>query len=78
MKRLRHARWELGSILPPEINNNLLDPEKDWFVSYNKSLATYMRSIGEDGLNILNDVHPPKSLYIEVSCIRQYILFHPL
>lgn len=66
MRRLRQARWELGSILPPEITTNLINPEIQWFQAYNKILATYMRSIGDDGLNITNDVQPPKSLYVEV------------
>ncbi|KAL7306496.1 hypothetical protein TKK_0001195 [Trichogramma kaykai] len=72
MRRLRQARWELGSIIPPEISKNLIKPEAQWFHNYNKSLATYMRTIGEDGLNILNDIQPPKSLYIEVRCIQDY------
>lgn len=70
MRRLRHARWELGSILPPELSSNLIPPEVQWFNAYSKSLATYMRSIGSEGMtgmNILNDMTPPKSLYIEVS-----------
>ncbi|XP_031785603.1 DNA replication complex GINS protein PSF1 [Nasonia vitripennis] len=72
MRRLRQARWELGSILPPEITTNLINPEIQWFQSYNKILATYMRSIGDDGLNITNDIQPPKSLYIEVRCVQDY------
>lgn len=68
MRRLRQMRWELGSILPPEINSNLLNAEIQWFHSYNKSLATYMRSIGDNcGLNLTVNMLPPKSLYIEVS-----------
>ena len=73
IRRLRKARWELGSILPTEISSNLINPEISWFQSYNKSLATYMRTIGEDGLNIINDMQPPKSLYIEVKIIAYYI-----
>ncbi|KAJ8673326.1 hypothetical protein QAD02_004588 [Eretmocerus hayati] len=72
MRRLRQVRWELGSILPQEISTCLLSSEIQWFQSYNRSLATYMRSIGDSGLNIMNDVHPPKSLYIEVKCIQDY------
>jgi GINS complex subunit 1 len=67
LRRLRQARWELGSILPSEITANLVSAEVHWFQAYSKSLATYMRSIGEGGLNIMNDVQPPKSLYVEVS-----------
>jgi hypothetical protein len=38
-----------------------------WFNKYSKSLANYMKSIGDDhGLNLTQDTKPPKSLYIEV------------
>ncbi|XP_043762911.1 DNA replication complex GINS protein PSF1-like isoform X2 [Cervus elaphus] len=40
----------------------------DWFNGYKMSLATYMRSLaGDQGLDITQDVKPPKSLYIEES-----------
>lgn len=29
-----------------------------------------MKSIGPDGLNLLQDLKPPKSLYIEVNCLK--------
>ena len=38
-----------------------------WFADYSRSLAGYMRSIGETGLNLTDDLKPPKQLYIEVS-----------
>lgn len=39
-----------------------------WFNQYKKSLANFMRSVGGgDGLDITQDMKPPKSLYIEVS-----------
>jgi GINS complex subunit 1 len=38
-----------------------------WFNKYSKSLANYMKSIGDNhGLNLTQDTKPPKSLYIEV------------
>lgn len=68
MRRLRQARWEFGSILPQEISTNMLTLENQWFQAYNKSLATYMRSLGDDqGLNLTMDMVPPKSLFIEVN-----------
>lgn len=40
----------------------------EWFNQYKKSLATYMRSLGGgEGLDLTQDIKPPKSLYIEVS-----------
>lgn len=70
MKQLRQMRWELGSILPTEITVNLLNAEMQWFQNYSKSLATYMRSIGDNhGFNLTVNMNPPKMLYVEVSCI---------
>ncbi|XP_058790153.1 DNA replication complex GINS protein PSF1-like [Phymastichus coffea] len=72
IRRLRNIRWELGSIIPEEITKNLLPAETAWFQTYNKSLAMYMKSIGKDGLNIMNDFKPPKSLFVEVRCVKDY------
>lgn len=39
-----------------------------WFSQYKKSLANFMRTVGGgDGLDVTQDMKPPKSLYIEVS-----------
>ncbi|KAF0301796.1 DNA replication complex GINS protein PSF1 [Amphibalanus amphitrite] len=43
-----------------------------WFAEYSRSLAGYMRSIGETGLNLTDDLKPPKQLYIEVRCMEDY------
>ncbi|XP_029660035.1 DNA replication complex GINS protein PSF1-like isoform X2 [Formica exsecta] len=73
IRRLRQMRWELGSILPTEITANLLNAEMQWFQNYNKSLATYMRSIGDDyGLNLTVNMSPPKMLYVEVKCLTDF------
>ncbi len=49
---------------------HLIINQMEWFNQYKKSLATYMRSIGgEEGLDITQDMKPPKSLYIEVSAV---------
>lgn len=38
-----------------------------WFCQYKKSLASFMRSLGGGaGLDITQDMKPPKSLYIQV------------
>lgn len=38
-----------------------------WFSQYKKSLASFMRSLGGGvGLDITQDMKPPKSLYIQV------------
>lgn len=76
MRKLRELRWELGSILPPEINSNFLNAEIQWFQTYNKSLATYMRSLGEDqGFNLTATMLPPKTPYVEVYIYK--FIIHP-
>jgi hypothetical protein len=41
--------------------------QTQWFTKYNKGLANYMRSLGgHGGLDLTQDIKPPKSLYIEV------------
>lgn len=65
-------RWEFGSLLPPEIKNNLSTHETNWFSRYSSTLAKYMRSIGTDGVNLAIDLKPPKALYIEVRCLLDY------
>ncbi|XP_074091089.1 DNA replication complex GINS protein PSF1-like [Macrotis lagotis] len=45
----------------------------EWFNRYKKSLAIYMRCLGGDeGLDITQDMKPPKSLYIEVQYLKDY------
>lgn len=73
MRKIRDLRWDLGSILPPEMNSNLLNAEVQWFQSYNKSLAKYMKSLGDDqGFNLMTSMVPPKSLYLEVKCVTDF------
>lgn len=56
---------------------HMLINQMEWFNQYKKSLATYMRSIGgEEGLDITQDMKPPKSLYIEVSAVLFYYHWH--
>ncbi|XP_051866900.1 DNA replication complex GINS protein PSF1 isoform X2 [Pristis pectinata] len=71
--RIRSLRWEYGSVLPSEVRFHFAPEETEWFNQYKKSLATYMRAIGGDeGLDITQDMKPPKSLFIEVRCLKDY------
>ncbi|XP_060526805.1 DNA replication complex GINS protein PSF1-like [Cylas formicarius] len=72
LRKIRTMRWEFGSILPPDIKTNLSNLESEWFSKYSRTLANYMRSIGEDGLNLAINFKPPKALYIEVRCLLDY------
>lgn len=50
-----------------------------WFGQYKKSLASFMRSLGGDeGLDITQDMKPPKSLYIEVRLTCTLLTCPPL
>lgn len=63
-------RWEFGSVLPTDVKYNLCEQEIQWFNKYNKCLANYMRSIGSaGGLDLTQDLKPPKTLYVEVRCL---------
>ncbi|XP_050423084.1 DNA replication complex GINS protein PSF1-like isoform X2 [Adelges cooleyi] len=67
LQRLKEMRWEIGAILPTDVRQSLSQSEIEWFNSYCKSLVAYMKSIGPDtGLNLIQDMKPPKSLYTEV------------
>ncbi|KAM9019367.1 DNA replication complex GINS protein PSF1 isoform 2-T2 [Ara ararauna] len=64
--RIRALRWEYGSVLPNAIQFHMSAEEVEWFNRYKKSLAAYMKSVGgEEGLDLTQDIKPPKSLYIE-------------
>ncbi|ETE70170.1 DNA replication complex GINS protein PSF1 [Ophiophagus hannah] len=65
--------WEYGSVLPNAVRFHMSADEVLWFNQYKKSLATYMRSLGGgDGLDLTQDIKPPKNLYIEVRCLKDY------
>ncbi|XP_048738018.1 DNA replication complex GINS protein PSF1-like isoform X1 [Ostrea edulis] len=73
LEHMKKMRWEFGSVLPPEVKFNMCEPEIQWFSKYNKMLANYMRSIGgEGGLDLTQDLKPPKTLYIEVRCLMDH------
>ncbi|XP_042209933.1 DNA replication complex GINS protein PSF1-like [Homarus americanus] len=73
LDRIKAMRWEFGSILPADIRANICEPEIQWFNRYNKNLASYMRSLGEGtGLDLTQDTKPPKNLYVEVRCLKDY------
>ena len=72
LSRIREMRWEIGAILPEEFRLNLCEEEIQWFQRYNRSLGTYMRSVGSGDLDLTLYTSPPKSLFIEVKCVTDY------
>lgn len=69
---LKTMRWQFGSILPSDVKANLSPSELGWFSKYSNCLVDYMRSIGEEGINLAVDLKPPTALYIEVKCTVDY------
>ncbi|KAK3092277.1 hypothetical protein FSP39_000637 [Pinctada imbricata] len=73
LEQIKKMRWEFGSVLPAEVKFNMCEQEVQWFGRYNKMLANYMRSIGgEGGMDLTQDLKPPKTLYIEVRCLMDH------
>ncbi|KAI0237187.1 DNA replication complex GINS protein PSF1 [Lamellibrachia satsuma] len=73
LEYVKETRWQFGSVLPAEIKQNLSEQELQWFNKYSKCLANYMSSIGGcGGLDLTQDVKPPKTLYIEVRCLTDH------
>ncbi|XP_059149499.1 DNA replication complex GINS protein PSF1-like [Physella acuta] len=73
LEHIRKMRWEFGSVLPPDVKYNMCEHEVQWFNQYNRLLANYMRSIGENGgLDLTQDMKPPKTLYVLVRCIMDH------
>lgn len=72
MLRIRALRWEYGSVLPGSVQFHMCAEELQWFSQYKKSLASFMRSLRDGGLDITQDMKPPKSLYIEVRCLKDH------
>ena len=70
--QIKAYRWEVGGVLPHQFRLNLCEQEIQWFNGYNRSLANYMRSIGDGDLDLTQYTQPPKSLYIDVRSLQDY------
>lgn len=72
LERIKDVRWEYGPTIPSTVKESLCEPEIQWFNNYNKILSTYMRSIGDKGIELTCDLEPPKSLFVQVRCLEDY------
>ncbi|XP_041985562.1 DNA replication complex GINS protein PSF1-like [Aricia agestis] len=76
LNKIKTLRWEFGAVLPADVRELLSDHEYEWFTKYSTNLAMYVRSLGEDigynGIDLTENLRPPKSLYIEVLCLMDY------
>ncbi|XP_002131593.1 DNA replication complex GINS protein PSF1 [Ciona intestinalis] len=70
LQKIRALRWEFGSVLPTDVRGNMSPKEIEWFTKYNRALANYMRSLGNGGLDLTQDLHPPQNVHIEVRCVE--------
>ena len=69
LDHIRRLRWDVGTVLPDDIRQNLCEQELTWFMQYSRMLAKYMRSLGDSGIDLTLYMHPPKGLYVEVRCV---------
>lgn len=73
LNRLKQLRWEYGNNLPVEIVEKLSKAELEWFTKYNENLFSYMSALSDgQGLDLTLYATPPKKLYVQVRCIRDY------
>lgn len=72
LRCLRNMKWEFGGLLPSDIKENMSHSEVEWMNKYSNMLAKYMRSVGDEGVNLTLNLKPPKSLYVEVRCLVDY------
>jgi len=73
LDQIKKMRWEFGSVLPADVKYNMCEQEVQWFSQYNRCLANYMKTIGESGgLDLTQDMKPPKTLYVLVRCIMDH------
>lgn len=71
--KLKEIRWQLGSVLPAEIRNNLAPHEIRWFIYYCDNLADYMSRLNDrKGLDLTLYKQAPKCLYVQVRCVSNY------
>ncbi|RUS80353.1 hypothetical protein EGW08_011892 [Elysia chlorotica] len=70
LEQIKKMRWEFSSVLPSDVKYNMCEQEVQWFNQYNRLLANYMRSLGDNGgLDLTQDMKPPKALYVLVRCL---------
>ncbi|GBG75646.1 hypothetical protein CBR_g20274 [Chara braunii] len=67
MARIKELRWQLGAVLPAEVQRHLCQSEKTFFKDYDRLLGTYMSAVDVD---LTVDVVPPKDPFIEVRVLE--------
>ncbi|TDH70726.1 hypothetical protein CCR75_004228 [Bremia lactucae] len=67
MKKIKALRWEIGTIIPAQLAENLSQNETQFLNKYDQLLTDYMANFE---LDLSSDLKPPKELYIEVRVLR--------
>ncbi|XP_068644080.1 uncharacterized protein [Aristolochia californica] len=60
---IRSLRWKIGRELPEEIQQKLIQSERDYFKNHSLALESYMSELD---LELTVDMVPPKDPYIQV------------
>uniref|UniRef100_A0A914UW16 DNA replication complex GINS protein PSF1 n=1 Tax=Plectus sambesii TaxID=2011161 RepID=A0A914UW16_9BILA len=74
-QRLKRYRWDYGGVLPSTIKVCLCEAEVRWFHEYCKNLADFQSGLGESGscgVDLTVNMEPPKSLFVQVMCVKDY------
>ena len=73
LEMLKSLRWEFGKDLPMNVLKNLSESERDWFKNYCNNLDSYMSRLNDGrGLDLTLQRKPPKRLYVQVRCLKEY------
>ena len=73
MNKIKSLRWTIGPVLPEHMRNNLSIDELEFFSSYNQTLSSYMRAIGNNhSLDLTSFMIPPKKLFAHIKCLEDY------
>ncbi|CDS41430.1 DNA replication complex GINS protein PSF1 [Echinococcus multilocularis] len=77
LMQIKEIRWQYGAGIPKEIRQNMSNHELKWFSNYCTALASFMRADademgGSGGLDLTQSLKPPKSLLLEVRCLKDY------
>ncbi|CAG5104748.1 Oidioi.mRNA.OKI2018_I69.chr1.g1502.t1.cds [Oikopleura dioica] len=68
LEKIREIRWQGGPVIPDHLRSNLSASERTYSHKYNRALAKLMRGSGD--LDFTQIQTPPKSLYVEVTCVE--------
>ncbi|MFH4973981.1 hypothetical protein AB6A40_000690 [Gnathostoma spinigerum] len=72
LEHIKSLRWKHGGILPPAVRGSLCEAEAEWLNEYCSNLAEFQGSFGENGVNLMLNVDPPKSLFVRVRAVEDY------